>query len=223
MTLELRQRFRLPNHENLVNSLTRHFGLRLILGNRQGREVRLIDRGQEKTYWRYSLIITSADATYDIYASKLARDPRATYLGRLFGSVDVPLISELIRQYDDARDQQQSTGSENPVSLLKRDRTGLVGRDEHPFVEALYTAIETFPQPHLDRRRQESGTGGATPLDEQTRRRNRSLGSLLGRLLQEEEVASFQGAVGNFLPLGLSIIPSSRRVEPMESGIFALS
>ena len=48
VTLELQQRFSLPNHENLVRYLTRHFGMRLLLDRNNNREVRLIDRGQDR-------------------------------------------------------------------------------------------------------------------------------------------------------------------------------
>ena len=267
VTLELQQRFSLPNHDNIVKYLTRHFGMRLTLLDRRNREVRLIDRGQDrntrltyespkgtalaqderisipgypgeyvtltlfrsdqslydgmdKPYWRHSLLITSGRASYDVYAGKFSREPWAPHLERLFGSVDAPSINDLIREYDDRRDHNEDPGPKNPVSLLKRDRTGLVGRNEHPFLGALYSADEEFLQPHLERMRQETGTGGASPVNEDTRRRNRNLASLLGRLLEEEEtsVDGGDGKGGTLPPVGLSVIPSSRRVEPMQPG-----
>ena len=267
VTLELQQRFSLPTHDNIVKFLTRHFGMRPILVDRQNREVKLIDRGQDRTialiyespkgtelarnerisipgypdqcatvtlfqsdqslddgldkpYWRHSLLITSGRASYDVLTGKFSREPWAPYLGRLFGSVDAPSISELIREYDDCRARDEDPGPRNPISLLKRDRTGLVGRDEHPFVKALYSAVEGFLQPHLERLRRESGTGGVTPVNEDTRRRNKILASLLGRLLEEEEspVDGGDGTGGMLPPIGLSLIPTSKRVEPMEPG-----
>ena len=263
VTIELQQRFTLPTHDNLVKYLTRHFGMRPILLDRQNRELRLIDRGQErnellayeppkgtelarnaqlpipgypgqfvtisllqseqslddgmdKQYWRHSLVISSGRAAYDVYQGKFAREPWAPYLGRLFGSVDSPLIGELIREYDDSRERGENPGQRNPVSLLKRDRSGLVGRSEHPFMKALYLTIENHLQPHLERMRRESGSGGATPVSEDTKRRNRSLASLLGQLLAEEElpVDGEAGAGGTLPPMGLSVLPSSRIVEP---------
>ena len=267
VTLELQQRFSLPTHDNIVKFLTRHFGMRPMLLDRQDRVVRLIDRGQDhnilltyesprgtelangkmilisgypdqyatvtlsesdqslddgldKAYWRHSLLITSGRASYDMFAGKFAKEPWAPYLGKLFGSVDVPYISELIREYDDRRDHGEELSLENPVSILKRDRTGLVGRGEHPFVDALYSAIEGFLQPHLERIRQKSGIGGATPVNEDTRRRNRNLANLLGRLLEEEEspVYGGDGSGGTLPPIGLSLLPTSRSVEPMQPG-----
>ena len=263
VTIELQQKFTLPNHDNLIKHLQRHFGLRPILLDRQNRELRLIDRGQDrnerltyeppkgtelarniqvpipgyaeqfatinlfeseqslddgmdKQYWRHSLVILSGRASYDVYQGKFARDPWAPYLGRLFGSVDSPYIGELIREYDDARELGKELGKQNPISLLKRDRSGLVGRSEHPFVKSLYMAIEDFLQPHLERMRRESGTGGATPVSEDTKRRNHNLANLLGQLLAEEElpVDGDAGSGGTLPPLGLSVLPSSRIVEP---------
>ena len=261
--IELQQRFTLPTHDNLVKYLTRHFGMRPILLDRQNRELRLIDRGQglnerlayeppkgaelarnaqvpipgypgqfatinlfqsdqslddgmDKQYWRHSLVISSGRASYDVYQGKFAREPWAPYLGRLYGSVDSPYIGELIRKYDDARERGEDPGQRNPVSLLKRDRSGFVGRSEHPFMKALYLAIESYLQPHLERMRRESGTGGATPVSEDSKRRNRNLANLLGQFLAEEElpVDGEAGSGGTLPPIGLSVLPSSRIVEP---------
>lgn len=175
-----------------------------------------LDDSMDKQYWRHSLVISSGRASYDVYQGKFAREPWAPYLGRLYGSVDSPLIGELIREYDDARERGEDPGQRNPVSLLKRDRSGLVGRNEHPFMKALYLAIENHLQPHLERMRMESGTGGATPVSEDTKRRNRNLANLLGQLMAEEElpVDGDTGFGGTLPPMGLSVLPSSRIVEP---------
>ena len=263
VTIELQQRFTLPTHDNLVKHLTRHFGLRPILFDRQNRELRLIDRGQDrnerlayeppkgtelarndqvqipgyagefltlnlfqseqslddgmdKQYWRHSLVISSGRAAYDVYQGKFSRDPWTPYLARLFGTVDAPQIGKLIREYDDAREQGEELGQRNPISLLKRDRSGLVGKNEHPFMKSLHLAIENYLQPHLERMRRESGTGGATPVSEDTKRRNRNLATLLGQLLAEEElpVHGEAGSGGTLPPMGLSVLPNSRIVEP---------
>lgn len=265
--LELQRFSRLPQHNNIVKYLTRHFGMRLILLDRQNRELRLIDRrqntntrlayespkgtvlardekilipgylgkyatitlfksdqslddGMDKPYWQHSLLITSGRAAYDLIEGKFSREPWAPYFGRLFGSVDVPSISELIREHDDRRERGEGPIPQNPVSLLKRDRTGLVGREAHPFLDALYSAVEKFLEPHLERIRQESEAGGTAPVNEDTLRRNRNLASLLGRLLAEEDspVVGGDGYGGTLPPLGLSLIPTSRKVEPNQEG-----
>ena len=179
-----------------------------------------LDDGKSIEYSRHSLVVTSGRAAYEVFVGKFRREPWAPYLGRVFGSVDSPYISQLIREYDDRMDSGEAPGPLNPTSLINRDRSGLVTRNQHPFVQALYSAIEEFLQPHLDRIRAESETGGSSPVNEATRRRNRNLSNLLGRLLQEEELQSGgdDGSGGRLPPIGLSLIPTTRIVEPSQPG-----
>ncbi len=61
-----------------------------------------LDDDQSPDYWRHSLLITSGRAAYEVFqGGKFSRGPHAQYLGRLFGTVDVPGINELIREHDD--------------------------------------------------------------------------------------------------------------------------
>ncbi len=174
-----------------------------------------LDDGEPIEFWRHSLVIISGRTAYDVFVGKFRREPWQSYLGKLCGEVNVPFINQLIREFDDKRENEEDPGMENPISLLKRDRSGLVDKSHHPFMKALTQAIEEFLQPHLERIRKESEAGSVSVNDD-TKKRNRNLGSLLGRLIQEEEldIEGGAGVGGNLPPIGLSVIPTTVNVEP---------
>ena len=177
-----------------------------------------LDDGYPAEYWRHSLLVRSGRAAYEVFdGGKFAREPWAPYLSRLFGTAEVPGISQLIREYDDQISGGKTVDARNPVRLVKRDRTGLVATTEHPFVEAIYAALEGALRPHLERLKKESESDMAGSLSEETRNRLDNVGRLLGKLLQEEESeGSLEGAGGNLPPIGLSLIPSAQIAEPDE-------
>ena len=259
--LAVQKQFRVPNHDNLLQNLTRHYALRPILLDRRNRDVILLDKrqgtqsrlvyepptgtpladkeqlpipsypgqyatvslnelnesvddGRQREYWKHSLVIVSGRAAYDIFEGKFRREPWRNFLGKVSGTVEVPGINQLIREFDDRDDRGEEPDPKNPVRLLKRDRTGLVRDQEHPFVAELTKALEDLMQPHLDRMRKEAEQN-RTPISEQTRKRNVDLGRLFGRLLDEEEhgVNGTGDQDGNLPPIGLSIIPGSRVVQ----------
>jgi hypothetical protein len=177
-----------------------------------------LDDGQPREYWRHSLLITSGRAAYEVFEGKFRREPWSAYLGRLYGNVEVPAIANLIRAYDDAVDNGGVIDERNPIRLVKRDRSSLVNREEHPFVDALYTAVEAVLQPHLDRIRQEVEDSQEAPIGADLQKRLRDVGHLLSRLLQEEEIAAGTSVTaGQLPPLGLTILPSERIAEPGSS------
>ena len=162
------------------------------------------DDGRSREFWLHSLLITSGRAAYDVFEGKFRQEPWRNFLGKLWGTVDVPGINQLIREFDDRAESGEDPDASNP---------GLVRDQEHPFAAALTRAIEEVVKPHLDRIRWEQEES-RTPVSPQTRRRNEALGRLFGRLLDEEEhgVDGGSGARDTMPPLGLSIIPGSRVV-----------
>lgn len=176
-----------------------------------------LDDHQTWEYWRHSLLIKSGRAAYEVFqGGKFSRGPYAPYLGRLFGSVDVPGINDLIRQYDDFAGRNQDQLGDNPIRLVRRDRFGLVDRDDHPFVAALYETIEAELEPHLRRLREESERGTGVRQSERQRKRFDRVSKVLNEYLEENEDGG--GIGGNLPPLGLSVIPAVRVVEPGEPG-----
>ena len=174
-----------------------------------------LDDNADWEYWRHSLLITSGRAAYEVFTGgKFARGPLAPYLGRLFGTVDVPGINELIRDYDDRRERGDDQTDMNPSPLVTRDRDGLA-RD-HPFVAALYATIESALEPHLRRLREESERGTGARQSESQRKRFDQVSKVLNEYLEEDEDG--EGIGGNLPPPGLSVIPALRVVEPGEPG-----
>jgi hypothetical protein len=169
-----------------------------------------LDDSFPREYWQHSLLITSGRAAYEVFdGGKFSREPWSIHLGRLYGSVDVSAINRLIREYDDRLDRSEPIETANPLRLVKRDRSGLVGRSEHPFVEALYATLEEFLAPHIERIRAEAETQSPVPVNDETRRRLTEVGRLMSRLLQEESTeGGLEGLEGSLPPLGLSVIPS---------------
>ena len=177
-----------------------------------------LDDNQPWEYWQHSLLIRSGRAAYEVFqGGRFSRGPYAPYLGRLFGSVDVPGVNDLIRQYDDCAEHGKSPPDSNPIRLVRRDRDGLVDRGDHPFVDALYEAIETALEPHLRRLREEAERGSGARQSESQRRRFERVSKVLNEYLEETDEDG--GAGGGSLPgLGLAVIPAVRVAEPGEAG-----
>lgn len=173
----------------------------------------LADEREENEYWRHSILITSGRAAYEIFdGGRFARDPYIFHLRRLSGHASVPGIGELIREFDDAEEAGSPGDPRNPLRLVRRDRHGLVSRKDHPFVEALYSVLESALEPHLERLRKESEeTVGR--IDEQTRRKWNRAGAALAKLMEEEE-GEGEGWEGRLPPIGLTLVPQVRVVEP---------
>ena len=263
--LTIAHQFRVPRHDRLLMRLPRHYALRPILRDREGRRV-LLGQGESRTkakklvyqephgrpiesslrvpiqgypdcfvdvslweaeetledgesweYWRHSLLITSERSAYEIFHdSALAREPNARYLGRLFGTADVPAINKLIREFESARRAGREPTVQNPTDLVRRDRRGL--NTEHPFVSALHTAIDEALRPHVERLREQSerSQGGVAP---NLRRRLDTVGRLLGRYLEEESQTELPGSgmQGNLPSPGLTLVPPRRIARPGET------
>ena len=246
--------FRVPRHDTLLQRLPRHYALRPILRDREGRLVLLgqgegrekdklvyqeprgrslasglrvpiegypdcfadvslweadetLEDGEPWEYWKHSLLVTSGRSAHEVFHdSALAREPNARYLGRLFGTADVPAINDLIREFESARRSGQEPSVQNPTELVRRDRRGL--STEHPFVTALHAALDGVLRPHVERLREQSehSQGGVAP---NLRRRLDAVGQLLGRYLEEENQTELPGTgmQGDLPEPGLTLVP----------------
>ena len=259
VTLEVQPRFRIPRETTLIANLKRHYALRPILEDRQGRELTLndskvvyepprgkllvdrkrlpiknfddcecvvtlsecsesLDDNQPWEYWRHSLLIRSGRAAYEIFeGGKFSRGRYAPYLGKLFGTVDVPSINDIIRQYDDFQEQGREPPESNPIRLVRRDRYGLVDRSDHPFIDALYKAIESVLQPHLERLREEAEQATGVHQSDSQRRRFDRVSRVLSEYLEEIDDDG-SGGGGSLPEVGLNVIPGLRVVAPNEPG-----
>lgn len=173
----------------------------------------LADEREENEYWRHSILITSGRAAYEVFdGGRFARDPYIFHLRRLSGHASVPGIGALIREFDDAEDSGSPGDPQNPLRLVRRDRHGLVSRKDHPFVNALYSVLESALEPHLEKLRRESEEAVGR-IDEQTRRKWNRAGAALAKLMEEEE-GEGEGSEGRLPPMGLTLVPQVRIVEP---------
>ena len=177
-----------------------------------------LEDNQPWEYWRHSLLIRSGRAAYEIFqGGKFSRGPYAPYLGKLFGTVDVPGINDLIRQYDDCVEHRENPPDNNPIRLVRRDRYGLVDRGDHPFIDALDEALESALQPHLERLREEAERGTGVRQSDSQRRRFDRVSRVLNEYLEETDESG--GGGGGRLPNpGLTVIPGLRVVGPGEPG-----
>ena len=172
----------------------------------------LSEEGEDREYWRHSILITSERAAYEIFdGGKFSREPYASHLRRIYGYASVPGINELIRAFDDAQESGIASDERNPVRLVRRDRRGLVSRSDHPFVEALYTTLEGALNPHLERLKK-AAEAAAGEISAEAQRRWDRAGRELAKLMDESGPGDGPG--GDLPPLGLSLIPTVRVVEP---------
>ncbi len=177
-----------------------------------------LEDNQPWEFWRHSLLIRSGRAAYEVFqGGKFGRGAYSQYLGKLFGTVDVPGLNTLIREYDDYLDHAQKPPDSNPIRLVRRDRYGLVNRNDHPYVDALYETIEAALLPHLQRLRDEAERGTSVRLSDNQRRRFDRVSKVLSNYLEDVEPGGSGGA-GRLPEVGLQVIPSLRVVAPGERG-----
>jgi hypothetical protein len=164
----------------------------------------------ELDHGKYSLRIQSGRGSFQMYEEK-AFSP---YLYQLSGYVDVPGINNLQREYDDRYEREENSIEENPIALIKRDRSGL--EPTHPFTVALNKTLKKFLEPHIERLRNNSK--GTNFINETSQEYSKTLGRIAGQILAEadEEVDGVAGSGGKLPPIGLSTIPSSLTVEPLK-------
>ena len=179
--------------------------------------------GKERPYWRHSLLITSGGAAYDVFpGGRFASEPYASALAHLHGSIDVPQLAELMRQFD-ARERIGLVPDElNPIRLVRRDRTGL--SKDHPFVQDLFARIEEVLDRHIQRLLEKARSERAGRVSEENRRRFGDVSKMLSEYLEEEDLPVDGPGGGRNVSdaAGLSIIPSSQVLSPGESGALTL-
>ena len=172
---------------------------------------------ERQQYWRHSLLITSHRAAYDVFGGGVfAREPDSLHLSKLFGTADVPGISDLIRDHDERAAQKLDPTEDNPIRLVSRDRDGLVERDQHPFVDALYTALEEALLPQIERLRAESARTTRSEVSNDLRKRLRDAERVVAEFMRETEQEPGDGGEieGVSRQAGLTVIPSRRVAEP---------
>ncbi len=178
--------------------------------------------GKDRPYWRHSLLITSEGAAYDVFPGGVfAKEPDASHLARLYGTVDIPKLASLIREFDDRERQGLDQTAKNPTRIVRRDRTGLAR--EHPFVMALYEAIENTLRPHITRLQNEAKAQRKGQLSEKTEQGFSAAGKIISKFLDAEDAqvdGSLSGPVAT--RQGLSIIPSSLVLEPNTDGALTI-
>lgn len=174
----------------------------------------LSEEGEDREYWRHSILLVSGRAAYEIFdGGKFAREPYASHLRRIYGCASVHGINQLIRAFDDAEEAGYPPPEQNPIRLVRRDRRGLVSRSDHPFVNALYEVLEGALKPHLERLKK-AAEDAKGKVSQEARRRWDRAGKELARLM--DEGGRQEGLAGKLPPLGLSLIPTVRIVEPEE-------
>ena len=75
-----------------------------------------------------------------IYENTLCRFEGDVYAAWFSGELRCPYIDVLAKEYDDRMESGLSPSSDNPLPIITRTRDGL--QPEHPFVQALRSAIE---------------------------------------------------------------------------------
>lgn len=183
-----------------------------------------LDDASDAEYWRHGLLVTSGRGAYEVFGGRFQREPWSQYLGWLFGHANIPGIARLIKDYDDRLDRGEPPSPSNPIRLVSRNRRGLVNRAEHPFVDACYTALEDFLQPHIEElRRQRESHDGTRELDNDTKKRLRDLGRVIGEFIDEQDDQTSPREENAALPpVGLSVIPSIAVVLPNKAANFTV-
>lgn len=173
------------------------------------------EEGEDRDYWQHSILITSGRAAYEIFdGGRFSREPYASHLRRIYGYASVPGVNALIRAFDDAEEEGVPVDQRNPLRLVRRDRRGLVARGDHPFVEALYSVLETALEPHLERLKK-AAEDAEGDVSQNARRRWDRAGKELAKLM--DEAGPQEGLDGNLPPFGLSLIPSVAVVSPSDA------
>lgn len=175
-----------------------------------------LDDGKGRERWSHSVLITDGRAGHDVFdGGRFARGADQMHLRQLFGTVNVPAIGELMRAYDDAEEIQAEHPASNPTPIITRGRRGLVGRSDHPFVDALYTALENAIEPFIERLRQEEEAKARPQQSKDLQRRLRAVGKLFDTEMARDDEEQFRGSAGGGETVeGLRLIPPLRVVPP---------
>ena len=171
-----------------------------------------LDEDKFSPYWEAGILVKARKAIFEntFFDRALSNDAEAS---RYFGELQCPEIDRLIDEYEQCGRSRREPPPSNPISILKRDRSGL--HPDHPFVEKLYSVAAAELRAVIAARRP---TGGDSVASDETSRRLDGLARAAERFLAEKadegEDEAGSGLVGLGLPPGLYLIPSSLPVRP---------
>jgi hypothetical protein len=179
-----------------------------------------LDEDKFTPYWEAGILVKGRKAIFEntFFDRALSHDVESS---RYFGELQCPEIDQLINEYEECQRRRRDPPASNPVSILKRDRSGL--HPDHPFVASLYAVAADELRAVIAARRP---TGGDSVASDETSRRFESLARAAERFLAEkaeeteDEVGS--GLLGLGLPPGLYLIPSSLPLCPRASAVMSL-
>lgn len=153
-----------------------------------------------REYYRYSLLVRSARAAYEIWpGGRFSRHPRATFLQRLYGEVEIPALNQLMRDRDKA----------GLPPIVTRGRRGLERGSGHEFAAALDGAIESIVAPQIERMQREARLSTVDATTPESRKMLDQLAAELAKYVKEQTDDELTGPGGTEprVPLGLSFIP----------------
>lgn len=162
----------------------------------------------QQAYWRHSLLVTSGRAAYEIWpGGEFAKPPDSSYLMRLYGQADVPVINDMLRESELVRGAEE---------IVDRNRKGLVRGADQSFVAMLDKSIADAVRPYMERLRREAERSSADYESTETKRMLSRLAGELQKYIQEElEEPPDERLAGSVIE-GLQIIPAARHVPPMQ-------
>ena len=170
--------------------------------------------GHNTPYREGGILIKSAAAIHELTLFRYENDPYAEWFS---GELVCPHIDQLVREYDDERDQNPNNPAhrqKNPIRLLDPERDGLIR--EHPFTKALFFEAEVRLQKLIEQERAAAKEGEKEISSEKTRKKLSDLARKAARFmeekfreLQEELPGGGPGVNYDKYPVGLTIIPAN--------------
>jgi hypothetical protein len=138
------------------------------------------DRGKSDQGRVNGILIKGRRAIYENTLCKFESD---VYSAWFTGEVRCPFIDDLAKEYDDRKEQGLEVSPENGMPIITRTRDGL--SPEHPFVQALKTAIEK-PLGDLIAKESERDKGEGAASSEEARKRLIKAEQEAARIFDEE-------------------------------------
>jgi hypothetical protein len=171
-------------------------------------------RGGLARMWRSEagIIVGDGHTAHDItfFHARGADDPAAEHV---FGSLHVPQIPKLLREYEQFEEKREEDpglkpSEMNPEQVTDPDRLGL--NYEHPFVRAVEEQVRPLVESAIAALQRELTPPSQDRVSIQLRQALDRLGEQLAERLEN---ASGNQNKGEGIPLGLSLIPSGLRLE----------
>jgi hypothetical protein len=183
------------------------------------RLVERCERGRNDYERTCGVLIKGAVTTYESTLGKFEGSPWGGYVR---GELRFPRIDELIAEYDEHIEREETPPASNPTQILTRNRTGL--HPAHPATKAIHAAIEEELDKALKRIAKEMREEKQTETDVSTQRQLSQLARLLAeerrKIEQEEELEVEEDVIGPVL--NFTVIPPILR-RPVDGGAFNVS